>query len=659
MNEDDVELYLAASNEDLYETAQNMVNQAPTAPEPSLNAHRQLQVNVHDIGPSLQPFLPPAQSAVDETNTTDGSPAPSEELGSGTGGCDSETDNRTEGEQKREDGPRLVREKKREDGQHQRIPEVDLTQPESDAPLPPSKRSNEGPQPDRGVKKSKQNEGPQHELRVEKSKQNVGPKTVEAFREALRRHLGFCVLDDYSRPLGAEKISSKCCGAKQTNKYLLHLAECAEHTLIRSRGRSTQPFEIDFSFEDLLHLEEQRWEPKVITVADGHEELKDLMVKLMGFTQEARSDVRRLFARVATENCDAQVCMGTLAPLFFETLAWAVAMGVGVKDRFSLLVGLHGCWRDNKRMGLDLLRSLEDGKVKHLDCRQPTYAKHCRSNQLRKEVITVYEKCLQLWEGMEEEIRGLGYLTPLQQSFLEAMTSAWQTNLSRARYLVAIMQRRRLVVDPLRATWYLLEGPSDSGIIEPLMGKRRKSGWQYVQSGLYRNIEVASQLHEFNKTKIKAAKGETEGQSTVPNIPCANRFSALEEGGKEKKEEKRGSTAATSERENHNKTPVESRKSTNPMGEHYKERVKSPHNSQGSQGSHSNHQGPHRFNGTQRPRSGERIQRRAISPGQAPWPKGGNNSSSGGRSGSGGSSHSSGSGSGGQQNPKRIRRPNK
>ena len=270
-------------------------------------------------------------------------------------------------------------------------------------------------------------------------------------------------------------------------------------------------------------------------------------------------------------------------------------------------------------------------------------------------MVTVYEKCLQLWEGMEGEIRGLGYLTPWQQSFLEAMTSAWQANLSRARYLVAIMQRRRLVVDPLHATWYLLEGPSDSGIIEPLMGKRRKSGWQYVQSGLYRNIEVASQLHEFNKAKIKAAKGEAEGQSTVPNIPCANRFSALEEGGKEKKEEKRGSTAATSGRENHNKTPVESRKSTNPMGEHYKERVKSPHSSQGSQGSH----GPHRSGGTHRPHSGERTQRRAISPGQFPWPKGGSNSSSGGRSGSGGSSHSSGGSSGGQQNPKRIRRPNK
>ena len=390
-------------------------------------------------------------------------------------------------------------------------------------------------------------------------------------------------------------------------------------------------------------------------VADGYEELKDLMVKLMGFTQEAISEIRRLFGRVATENCDAQVCLGTLAPLFFETLAWAVAMGVGVKDRFSLLVGLHGCWRENKRMGLDLLKSLEDGKVKHLDCRQPTYAKHCRSNQLRKEVIMVYEKCLQLWEGMEEEIRGLGYLTPFQQSFLEAMIAAWQTNLSRARYLVAIMQRRRIVVDPLRATWYLLEGPCESGTIEPLMGKRRKSSWQYVQSGLYRNIEVASQLHEFNKTKLKAAKGESE--STIPNIPCANRFSTLEEEKRVKKKEKGGSSSDPPGRENHNKTQGEPRKSGNPNGSHYKERARSPQNSQGSQGFH--HQGPHRSGGTQRPRSGERTQRRATSPGQFPWPKGGNSGSSGGRSGSGGSSHSSGGSGGRQQNPKKFRRPKK
>ena len=47
MEENDVELYLAASNEDLYDLAQNMVNQAPTGPEPVLNANRELQVNVH------------------------------------------------------------------------------------------------------------------------------------------------------------------------------------------------------------------------------------------------------------------------------------------------------------------------------------------------------------------------------------------------------------------------------------------------------------------------------------------------------------------------------------------------------------------------------------------------------------------------------------
>ena len=147
MEENDVELYLAASNEDLYGLAQNMVNQAPTGPEPALNANRELQVNVHDIGPALQPYLPSAQSAVDETNT-EGSPAPSEELGNGAGGCDPEI------------GNQLEVGRKGEDGQHKRIPEVDLTQPESDTPLLPPKRSNEGPQPDRRAEKSKQNVGP-------------------------------------------------------------------------------------------------------------------------------------------------------------------------------------------------------------------------------------------------------------------------------------------------------------------------------------------------------------------------------------------------------------------------------------------------------------------------------------------------------------------
>ena len=616
MEENDVELYLAASNEDLYGLAQNMVDQAPTRPEPTLNTHKELQVNVHDIGPALQPYLPrqdavQAQAAVDETHT-DESPAPSEGSDNRAGSCDTEAHNQPAATQKGgEDPPK-------------RVTEVDLTQPEPGASLLPPKKGNECPQPDR---------------RPEKSKQKVGPQTTAAFREALEKHLGFCVFDDYSKPLGAEKLSSKCCGARQENKFLLHLAECTEHTRIRSHGKSTQPFEINFSFEDLLHMTEQKWEPKVDSVADGNEGLKDLLTRLLGICQEAIPEVRRLFGRVATESCDPQVCLGTLTPLLIESLAWTVTIGVAAKDRFNFLVDIHGSWREHKRIGLDLLRSLEDGKgAKHLDCRQPDYTKYCRSNQLRNEVVVVHERCLHLWEGVHEEINGLGYLTPIQQSFLESTVAAWQTNLSRARYLVSCMKRRRVVVDPLRACWYLLEGPSDSGAIEPLMGKKKKGQWQYVQSGLYKNIAIASQLYGFNKTKGKVTKGEAEGQSGVPNVPCANRYSVLEEGEKE-----RGATTPAPGRKTPNKTSGEPKKFNNQDGGHYKEKTKSSSSSQGFQSSHSN-QGPHRSStNAHRSRSGERNQRRENSPGQSSWP---------GHKGGGGGC------GGGQQNPKRVRRFN-
>ena len=302
--------------------------------------------------------------------------------------------------------------------------------------------------------------------------------------------------------------SGTCCGAKKIQGFQLHLLECVEATKARAAAKAC-PFETTTPFLGYVRLPEDKWLIKLAPQVNGNGDLIEFLRMAIPNSQELHRETLRLFERVATESCQISQCFGKLVPLMAETYSYSWRVQSDPAERYQHLTHLHDVWR-NKRLGLEFLEMAEgvghhDGQ---LDCQQ---FDHCCSGQLKSEVAALVERSLYLNLEMQRGFNGLGYLSAVQQSLAQTIMSSWEQDLSRCRYLLSIIRRRRIVIDARRGLWYNLLGPSASvtkeGTKEMAVNDKNKS-WPFVKTGTFEEIAIQSKLLGLKGGKQKATPGQ-------------------------------------------------------------------------------------------------------------------------------------------------------
>ena len=331
-------------------------------------------------------------------------------------------------------------------------------------------------------------------------------------RQQMFEDLGFEVDPDSGNPqpqMYSKAPSGGCgyCGGRQSHGFQLHLLECPQATKVRSTGKA-RPFETKFPFLEYVRLPEERWLTKLAPELEGEQNLTEFMRLAVPSSQEVHRTCIKLFNRVATEFCDPNKCFGSFLPVMAETYSFIQRLKLDPDEQYNHLAQIHNVWRDHKRLAYEFLQLVQGGNG-FVDCLQFDY---CCSNQLRSEIASLLDRSLTLNEGMQILFNGLGYLAANQQSLAQTMMSSWEQDLSRCRYLLALIKRRRVIIDCKKATWYNLGGPSqeldkEGGQGESVGGSDQP--WQFVQRGRFEQVAVQSKLSCLKGNKQKATKGQT------------------------------------------------------------------------------------------------------------------------------------------------------
>ena len=332
-------------------------------------------------------------------------------------------------------------------------------------------------------------------------------------RQQLTNLLGFEIHPDSANPplQSPEEVpSGSCCGAKEHNGFQLHLLECVEATKTRAQARA-RPFETTIAILDFVRLPEDRWVIKLAPQINGNGDLLEFLRITIPISQELHREVLRLFERVATEACQPGQCFGNLVPLMAEVYSYSWRIQLDPAERYQHLAQLHNVWRDHRRLSYEFLKLVEgvghhDGEI---DCQQ---FDHCVSNQLRQEVSALVDRSLHLNEEIQFALNKLDYLSAVQQSLVQMLMSSWEQDMSRCRYLLAVIRRRRIVIDCRRGTWHYLLGPSPTTTRpEGAKGTAKKGktkSWQFVKSGKFEQVAIQSKLLGLKNNKKKATPGQ-------------------------------------------------------------------------------------------------------------------------------------------------------
>ena len=89
--------------------------------------------------------------------------------------------------------------------------------------------------------------------------------------------------------------------------------------------------------------------------------------------------------------------------------------------------------------------------------------------------------------------------------------SSWEQDMSRCRYLLAVIRRRRIVIDCRRGAWHYLLGPSPTTTREGAKGATKKGkpkSWQFVKTGKFEQVAIQSKLLGLKNSKKKATPGQ-------------------------------------------------------------------------------------------------------------------------------------------------------
>ena len=367
--------------------------------------------------------------------------------------------------------------------------------------------------------------------------QKKGTRSPAQVCQQITTMLGFEIdpKSGHPPPQELEEIpSGTCCGAKQIQGFQLHLLECVEATKARAAAKAC-PFETTTPFLGYVRLPEDRWLIKLAPQVNGNGDLIEFLRMAIPNSQELHRETLRLFERVATESCQISQCFGKLVPLMAETYSYSWRVQSDPAERYQHLTHLHDVWRNHKRLGLEFLEMAEgvghnDGQ---LDCQQ---FDHCCSNQLRSEVAALVDRSLHLNQEMQQAFNGLDYLSAVQQSLAQTIISSWEQDLSRCRYLLSIIRRRRIIIDARRGLWYNLLGPSTSltkkGTKEMAVNDKNKS-WPFVKTGTFEEIAIQSKLLGLKGNKQKATPGQAvkaqvKKAKRIEEVPPPNQLPSLE-----------------------------------------------------------------------------------------------------------------------------------
>ena len=359
------------------------------------------------------------------------------------------------------------------------------------------------------------------------SPQKKEPKPHAQVRQQVTNLLGFEIHPNSANPSlqSPEEVpSGTCCGAKENNGFQLHLLECVEATKTRALARA-RPFETTVAFLDYVRLPEDRWVIKLAPQINSNGDLLEFLRLAIPNSQELHREALRLFDRVATEACHPSQCFGNLVPLMAETYSYSWRIQLDPDERYHHLAQLHNVWRDHKRLAYEFLELVE-GIGHHggeIDCQQ---FDHCVSNQLRQEVSALVDRSLYLNEEIHGAFNKLDYLSAVQQSLVQTIMSSWEQDMSRCRYLLAVIRRRRIVIDSRRGVWHYLMGPSQTttkGGAKGTTKNGKTKGWQFVKTGNFEQVAIQSKLLGLKSSKKKA----TQEQAAKPHIQNTKKGGAV------------------------------------------------------------------------------------------------------------------------------------
>ena len=368
------------------------------------------------------------------------------------------------------------------------------------------------------------------------STQKKEPVPHAQVRQQVAALLGFEINPNSANPplQSPEEVpSGTCCGAKENNGFQLHLLECVQATKMRALARA-RPFETTIPFLDYVRLPEDKWLIRLAPQINGNGELVEFLRLAIPNSQELHREALRLFDRVATEACHPSQCFGNLVPLMAETYSYSWRIQLDPDERYQHLAQLHNVWRDHKRLAYEFLKLVEgvghhEGQV---DCQQ---FDHCASNQLRQEVAALVDRSLHLNEEMQIAFNRLDYLSAVQLSLVQTIMSSWEQDMSRCRYLLSVIRRRRIVIDSRRGVWHYLMGPSPTTAKEGAKGATRNDkakSWQFVKTGNFEQVAVQSKLLGLKNSKKKATPGQavkSQAQNTKRSggVPTLNQLPPL------------------------------------------------------------------------------------------------------------------------------------